>query len=252
MKHASTVLKHLQPYREKLSKDRGKRFHYGSLYGDAEKPENHDIELFEFWAIKPTSKVLCRAHFFFIGQIIGMMDSEKSCNSNLSSNKNLQIMFEIFKYDFTTMLYTSEGRTGLLHGCKMLNCRIRTTDSFRNEAGIVMFDYKQVVELGDYLPYHDDADIDQRIEELNSAVECADDDEDPYIVDKVLQKRFHPQRNQYEFLVSWVGYSDNTWEVAENVPLEKISEYEVAINQKTLRSGRVMKPTMKKDYVQTF
>ena len=69
-KHASTVLKHLQPYREKPSKDRGKRFHCGSLYGDAEKPENHDIELFEFWAIKPTSKVLCRAHFFSLDKLL--------------------------------------------------------------------------------------------------------------------------------------------------------------------------------------
>ena len=126
-----------------------------------------------------------------------MMDVEKPCNSNLSSNKNLQIMFEVFKYVFTTTSYIPEGRTGLLNGSKTLITRINTAESFRNEGGVVMFDYKKVVELADYLPYHDEADIEQRVEEISSAVECAydddgnqnDDNEDPYIVDKVLQKR---------------------------------------------------------------
>ena len=37
-------------------------------------------------------------------------------------------------------------------------------------------------------------------------------------------------QKSYEFLVSWVGYTDTTWETAAadncNVPLEKISQYE--------------------------
>jgi len=42
-----------------------------------------------------------------------------------------------------------------------------------------MFDYKQAVELGDYLPCHDEADNDHRLEELNGAVECAIDNRGP-------------------------------------------------------------------------
>ena len=115
-KHASTVLKHLQPYREKPSKDRGKRFHCGSTLKNQKIMTSNCLS---FGLLSQPVKYYAM-HNFFIGQIIGMMDSEKSCNFNLSSNKNLQIMFEIFKYDFTTMSYASEGRTGLLQGCKHL------------------------------------------------------------------------------------------------------------------------------------
>ena len=30
--------------------------------------------------------------------------------------------------------------------------------------------------------------------------------DDPYIVEKILEKRFLQQGNQYEYLVQWVGY----------------------------------------------
>ena len=33
-------------------------------------------------------------------------------------------------------------------------------------------------------------------------------------------------QKSYEFSVSWVGYTDTTWETVDIVPLEKISQYE--------------------------
>ena len=75
---------------------------------------------------------------------------------------------------------------------------------------------------------------------------------DPYIVNEILEKRFHSIRNQYEFLVSWIGYSDTTWEIADNIPQEKIQEFERKANNSIPRSGRIQKPTTKLDYIKTF
>ena len=89
--------------------------------------------------------------------------------------------------------------------------------------------------------------------ELTVPSACDEDHTDePYIVEKVLQKRFHSHRNQYEFLVSWVGYTDTTWETADNVPLEKISQYESSLTCTKPRSGRIKKPVTKEGYIKTF
>jgi len=75
----------------------------------------------------------------------------------------------------------------------------------------------------------------------------------PYIVNEILEEHFNGHRNQYEFLVSWIGYSEITWEVADNIPPEKIQEFERRSNSSVFRSGRVQKPpTTKLDYIKTF
>ena len=256
-KHDRTILKGLQPYREKPSKDRRRRFYCGSLYGDSIKPDEHDVELFDFWAIKPTSEALCQAQYFLVAQIIHMVDLEKPCDSNNSCNKNLHIIFEVYKYQHTMMTYTPDGRSGMLRGHKTLICCISKEKSFYFQKGVVKFNSKEVVALQDFLPYHDEADIDQRLVEFNyelTVPSACDEDhtDEPYIVEKVLQKRFHSHRNQYEFLVSWVGYTDTTWETADNVPLEKISQYESGLTCTKSRSGRIKKPVTKEGYIKTF
>jgi len=72
-------------------------------------------------------------------------------------------MFEVYKYDSATMSYTPEGHTGLLSGPKT---RKSTENSFYNGNGIVRFNCKQVTALTNYLPYHDEANIDQRLLQL--------------------------------------------------------------------------------------
>ena len=106
------VYKDLQPHREKPSKDRARRFYCGALYGDKIKPDNHDVALFDFWAIKPYSKTLCQA-IFLIAKIMFMMDLEKPCDSNISSYK-IQIIFEVYSYNPETMSFVPEGHAGVL------------------------------------------------------------------------------------------------------------------------------------------
>jgi len=73
-------------------------------------------------------------------------------------------MFEVYKYDSATMPYTPEGHTGLLSGPKTLITCKSTENSFYNGNGIVRFNCKQVTALTNYLPYHDEANIDQRLQ----------------------------------------------------------------------------------------
>jgi len=120
--------------------------------------------------------------------------------------------------------------------------------------------------LTDYTPFHADLNIEARLpsnDDLSGNLEDSDhcsDDDDPYIVEAVIDKRFHRHRNQYEFLVKWVGYSDTTWEIASNIPSNKITEYEISHNPTNaprltdtpydLRRSR--KSTLKEDYIETF
>ena len=247
-------IKDLQPHREKPSKDRARRFYCGALYGDKVKPDNHDVVLFDFWAIKPCSKTLCQAKYFLIAKIMFMMDLEKPCDSNISSNKNLQIIFEVYSYNPEIMSYVPEGRTGVLKAHKLLIACISTEASFHMENSVIKFRYEEVAALEEYMPYHEDADVVQRVEKLSESADSCSENEtaDPYIVDKVLNKRFHAHRHQYEFLVSWVGYTDTTWELAENIPSIKISEYEKNSDHTKSRCGRLKKTTVKPDYIKTF
>ena len=50
------------------------------------------------------------------------------------------------------------------------------------------------------------------------------DSEDPFIVEKIIKKRFNSNETQYEYLVKWVGYteSENPWKLMENVPKDKL------------------------------
>ena len=81
-----------------------------------------------------------------------------------------------------------------------------------------------------YLPYHEDFDIEGRQpDDTNEVGPQNDDNDDSYIVEKILEKRFHQQpqqRNQYEYLVKWVGYDNHTWEVPDNIPDRIIQQYE--------------------------
>lgn len=76
-----------------------------------------------------------------------MVDLEKPCNSNNSCNKNLHIVFEVYKYQHTMMMYILDGRSGMLRGHKTLMCCISKDKSFYIEKGILKFNYNEVVAL---------------------------------------------------------------------------------------------------------
>lgn len=111
-KNAKSLIKALQLFREMPSKDRRKRFAAGQLYGDSEKPRIHDVLLSEFWAIGTNQ--LRNMHCFLLGKIIFMSHLGKSCSSEMKTNPNLSIMFEVYEYNNYTRRYSGKGRSGLL------------------------------------------------------------------------------------------------------------------------------------------
>ena len=194
-----------------------------------------------------------------------MTASGKTCRSHLSTNPNLEIIFEVYLYDTENSLYLQNGRSGLLKVTKYLLFDI-TNDILEGSDNKIFFDHTKVTSLTDYTPFHADLNIEARLpsnDDLSGNLEDSDhcsDDDDPYIVEAVIDKRFHRHRNQYEFLVKWVGYSDTTWEIASNIPSNKITEYEISHNPTNaprltdtpydLRRSR--KSTLKEDYIETF
>ena len=66
--NASSLLRDLQPHKEKPSKDRSRRFHCGGLFGDQATPANHDVSSFDFWAIHPSKNLLRKLRYFLIGK----------------------------------------------------------------------------------------------------------------------------------------------------------------------------------------
>ena len=237
-KTAKTLVKSLQPFREMPSKDRRRRFAAGTLYGDGEKPSNHNVSLFEFWAISTTK--LRSAHCFLIGQIIFMSHLSKACTSEIKSNPNLELTFEIYVYDHSTSSYTWNGRSGFLKACKLLIVNVTNEVFLDEENRTISFDHSKIADLQGYLPFHDDIDFEARLPKESASIpeDAEQADADPFIVDKIINKRFNSQKSQYEFLVSWVGYTDETWELPENIPDNKIDEYENRDNEKGVPMDR--------------
>ena len=168
-------------------------------------------------------------------------------------------IFEVFDYDHINNSYKNAGRTGLLKASQTLITCISKDYQFVDSNGIVKFNLENISELNGFSPYHGDIDVDKQLEELQTGIdEPGDEDrgdetnDDPFIVKEVLEKRFHGSRNQYEFLVSWIGYTDTTWELANNIPHNKILEFEKRSSIQESRSGRVRKPAVKPDYIKTF
>ena len=110
----SALLKDLQPHKEKPSKDRRRRFYCPALYGDQAIPSNHDVFLFDFWAIHPTKRLFCDLKNFLIGKVMLLMECESSCDSGSLSNPNLTTILEIYEHNVVSNAYNSAGRTGLL------------------------------------------------------------------------------------------------------------------------------------------
>lgn len=216
------MIKALQPFREMPSKDGQKRFAAGQIHGHSEKPKSHDVLLFEFWAIGTTK--LQNAHCFLIGKIIFMSHLGKSCNSEMEGNSNLSIMFDVYKYDHLARCYTTNGQSGLLKA-KCLIANINNDISLENDR--MTFDHTKIAALQEFVPFHDDVDIEAHLpKQCTASSTTTNDESDPFIVNEIINKRYNSHKDQYEFLVTWVCYSDKTWELASNIPDKKIVEYE--------------------------
>ena len=75
-----------------------------------------------------------------------------------------------------------------------------------------------------YETYHEYLDI----QSLLPQEVVVSEDNDPYLVERIVKKRF--RNNQYEYLVKWLGYGEkeNTWELPSNIPSCILSAFERA------------------------
>ena len=102
--HATSILKGLQPQREKPSKDKGKHFAAGDLLGNRQTTENETQEL-QFWTLYPQSKVLNSAKLFLLGQISLILSEGKPCSSAQNNNSTV-VVYNFYEYNHESASYT--------------------------------------------------------------------------------------------------------------------------------------------------
>lgn len=232
------LLKSMQPHREKPSKDRSKRFYAGKIHGDQGIPHDHDVLLYQYWALNPQNASMCRAKCFVVGQIISIFHLGKMRDSEKKVNKNLQVTLDLFTFNADANKYIRNGRSGLLKAHSILLLNI--SEGVTVEENAIIFDHNNFPELLEYVPYHEDVDVEARQSNSSAGsdeIPISDDSNDPFIVEKILDKRFHKHRNQYEYLVQWIGYTDKTLELPNNIPDHCIQEYENTVTANRKESG---------------
>jgi len=166
----------------------------------------------------------------------------------------------VYKYT-TENKYVSAGPTNLFNAAKILLVDI-TPHVECGDSGNIHFKHT----LNGHTPFHADVDIESRVpmhtdtttRTAGLMVESTSDE--PFIVERVLQKLFHPQRQQYEFLVKWRGYTaaESTWELPSNIPDEKLEELDrqqqegtrPASRREGLRESR--RAPVRKDFIRSF
>lgn len=217
------VVKYSQPFRERPSKDRSKRFIVNNLPFNVANSE-HDVEISQFWTVHPMDKYLRSNNFFLLSNISYIVESGKPKDSSIKSNPNTKVVLNMYQYNSVTKLYTVAGRSALLLASELLH--VNVTKHINKVAQGIQFDHSSISNLSDYQPYH--SNIDLPPVSPTSAQISQTIDEDPYIVEKIISKRFNSHKVQYEYLVKWLGYStsENTWELPTNIPSDILDNYE--------------------------
>ena len=201
-KQVQSMLKDLQPYREKPSKDRSKRFAAGELPLNAEVDTSYDVQNYQYWTIYPNNPAIKSANVFILSQIIHISESEKPVQHSMRGNPNTYVMLNVFEYDPTSCTYTPSGRSALLPAAKSLQMDV--TGYVSGENTCKSFDHTTVSDLVDYVPFHGDLDIKSRINTdmvQSQAPRENDDSSDPFIVEKIIKKRYNSQKVQYEYFL---------------------------------------------------
>ena len=68
--YVPTLLKDLQPYRKKPSKDQLKWCAVGELHANKQLPEDHNVREHSYWTVYPSKKAVKDAKYFLLGQIV--------------------------------------------------------------------------------------------------------------------------------------------------------------------------------------
>ena len=226
----STLLKAVQPYRERPSKDRSKRFMVGDLPFDAASDNEHNLYINHYWTIYPTDLVVRSAKVFLFGYILYIAETGKPKTSSITSNPNTEVILSLYKYDSEAKLYhSSGGRSSLLPASTTLI--VNVTDHITTTPDGISFNHSSINDLADFEPFHSELDVDARItppSTLLSSVLPSSDTEDPYIVERIEKKRYNSRKVQYEYFIKWVGYSskENTWELPSVIPSIILDKFE--------------------------
>ena len=231
-----SLLKGMQPYREKPSKDRSRRFAAGQIPFDKEPAVEHNVKCHDFWAIFPTDKIVKSAKVFLLGQLLYISESGKPVISSMSNNPNTAIVLDMFEYYQETESYTPAGRSALLKATDILLANVTT--EITGDADNKYIDHTLFPDLTDYVPFHPQLDLTDRLTEPPTDLE-QDDSDDPFIVEKIVEKRYNSKKVQYEYLVKWIGYSstENTWELLTNIPDTILETYEQSLLSKASTSS---------------
>lgn len=186
-------------------------------------------------------------------------------SSSIKANPNTSVVVNVYSYNCDTVSYSPAGKSGLLKASNYLHINVISGPPHEKA-----FDHKSVPGLENYRPYHDDLDLEIQSfrsnhsdngDNIESGPTCSSsEDEDPYIVEKIVAKRYNSHKCQYEYRVKWLGYDtkENTWELPSNIPNRLLNEYEQSIlstsdatepRRSGLRPRSSLKSTVKDDFI---
>ena len=199
----------------------------------------------QYWAIHPANKAVRCAKCFLVGQVIYMSHLGKHCRTGLSTNLNIQVMMNVYEYTAENV-YVSAGHTSLSKATNILLVDI-TPHIECADSGSLHFKHSSIVALNGYTPFHPDVDIESRMlldtdatsRTADLSIESTSDE--LFIVERVLQKCFHPQRQHNEVLVKWRGCADaeNTWKLPSNIPDTRVQLAATASHEASFTERRV-------------
>ena len=159
---------------------------------------------------------------FILAQVAYISENEKPVRSASSKNPNVLVMLIAHTYSPEICTFQICGKSGI---CKAKDILLSCVQQYveQNEDGCITL---SAVPEG-YTPFHDKLYID--LQATTPCITTANEQHEecePYLVEKVVNKRF--RNGQYEYLVKWCGYcdKDNTWELHTNIPRPMLSEYE--------------------------
>lgn len=229
-----SLLKGLQPHRERPSKDRSKRFAAGDISIDVNTPEHHDLHEFDYWAVLPIKRNL---KVFILAQIVYIAEDDKQTRSASSKNPNILIIFIAHTYSPETSKFSICGKPGI---CKAKDVLLSNVDNFvkqDKDGGITLSNNPE-----GYVPFHNELDFQAlTAPDTTSEAEHVEEESEPYLVEKIVAKRF--RNNQYQYLVKWcVGMVTKTilgsyTQTYQKVYSQNMSEILLVLPQAHLNPG---------------
>ena len=118
-----------------------------------------------------------------------MLHLGKVCTTQQSSNKNLEVIFEVYRYNPDNNLAYKHLLTNISD-----DISLQKDNDISNS---FLFDHSKISSLSEYVPYHEDMNIEERLSLSDNSNSDHDDDSDHdgsendlYLVDQVINKRF--------------------------------------------------------------